>query len=154
MDIFSFVKLFDTELEDSFIVKSGKHYYRANKETQEIKDTIQRDMFSVGLYLGCEGKYFEPSAALIEIISKLPGADKRKVFINEKSESLFLYGRNVLHESISRNPNNITEGLVFIQNEHDENLGYGLFQAQGKDIVIKNILDKGIYLRSEVRKKK
>src|SRR3989339_68510 len=155
MDINSFVKQFDVGLDQSKIVKSGKNYFYASQELQDVRSKIKRDVFSLGIYLGCDsGKHFEPSPALIDIISKLAGAEKFRIFVNEKAETLFLYGRNILEESISRNPNNIKEGLVLIQNDKDENLGYGLFQTQGDDVVIKNLLDKGEYLRKESKKKK
>ncbi|HIJ14248.1 TPA: hypothetical protein HA371_05880, partial [Candidatus Woesearchaeota archaeon] len=38
--------------------------------------------------------------------------------------------------------------------DQDENLGFGIFQSQGDDIVIKNLVDKGFYLRKEAKKKK
>jgi ribosome biogenesis protein Nip4 len=38
---------------------------------------------------------------------------------------------------------------VLVQNEIDENLGYGVFKQEGKDLVIRNLLDKGKYLRMD-----
>jgi ribosome biogenesis protein Nip4 len=81
-------------------------------------------------------------------------AKSRKIYIATKVEGLYLYGRNILKESISRNPNNIDSGYVFVQNERDENLGFGIFQHQGPQIIIKNLLDKGFYLRKEAKRKK
>jgi ribosome biogenesis protein Nip4 len=59
---------------------------------------------------------------------------------------MFLCGRNILSESIAKNPNGLTEGLVLVQNEKDENLGYGLFKREDT-LIIKHVLDKGRYLR-------
>lgn len=155
MDINHFAEQFNVELDQSKLVKIGKNYYYADKELQDVRSKINKDVFSLGIYLGCDaGKHFEPSPALIDIISKMPEAVKIKIFVNDKAETMFLYGRNILKESILKNPQNINEGIVLVQNSLDENLGYGLFQQQGKDLVVKNLLDKGYYLRKEVRKKK
>lgn len=155
MDIFSFANKFDVTLDKSEVVKIGRNYYLANAELQDVRSKINRDVFSLGIFLGQDsGKLFDPSPALIDIISKMPDAGKKKIFVNEKAETMFLYGRNILEESISRNPNNITEGLVLIHNENDENLGFGIFQRQGEQVIVKNLLDKGFYLRKEAKRKK
>ena len=84
----------------------------------------------------------------------MPEAVKKKIYIATKVEGLYLYGRNILKDSIARNPNNIDSGYVFVQNEKDENLGFGIFQKQGEQVIIKNLLDKGFYLRKEAKRKK
>jgi ribosome biogenesis protein Nip4 len=155
MDISGFAKIFGIILVDDRIISIGRHYYYVNDALKNERESIKRDVFSLGTYLGQDsGKHFDPSPACIDFLSKLPEANARKIVISEKSESLFLYGRNILINSISKNPHNIKEGFVFIQNEQDENLGYGIFQEQGNDIVVKNLLDKGNYLRDETKKKK
>ena len=71
---------------------------------------------------------------------------------------MFLCGRNVLPSSIAKNPNGLTEGLVLVQNERDENLGYGKIiddiNNSPMRIVVKNFLDKGDFLRREMDSKK
>ncbi|GIU69282.1 MAG: hypothetical protein KatS3mg002_0518 [Candidatus Woesearchaeota archaeon] len=150
-----FAGLFDLKLEGLNIIRIGKNYYYADEKLIELRSQVKKDVFSVGIYLGSEsGKDFYPSPAFIDILSKLDGSDKRKIFVDKKISGLFLYGRNILIDSISKNPYNINSGYVFVQNEEDENLGYGVFQKQGMQIVIKNLLDKGVYLRKESKKKK
>lgn len=133
--------------DESMIDRIGKNYYYASKELQELRNSIKLDAFSLGIYLGEEKEGFLPSPALIDLISKMPGSEQKKVYINKKAEWLFLCARNILEPSIVKNPHNIKEGLVFVQNEQDENLGYGIFRREGKQLVIRNILDKGKYLR-------
>jgi ribosome biogenesis protein Nip4 len=156
MDVQQFTRSsFQLALEEDTIVKIGKNYFYSGPQLKELRSKINRDIFAIGMFLGSDsGKYFEPSPGLIEMLSKMPGAEKYKIYIGEKSEQLFLYGRNILREGVSRNPNNLGYGYVFVQNEHDENLGYGIFHQQGPDLVIKNLLDKGFYLRKEQKKKK
>ena len=140
-----FTKQFtDRELSD--VHRVGRNFYQAEQRLWDIKNGINRDIYSLGLFLGEEKMGFSPSPALIELISKFPDAQSKKVFINKKSEWLFLCGRNVLSESILKNPSALSEGLVLVQNEQDENLGYGLFKKEDT-LIIKHILDKGRYLR-------
>ncbi|MEM4637580.1 MAG: hypothetical protein QXK76_00970 [Candidatus Woesearchaeota archaeon] len=151
-----FISQFDIgiDLNNLKIISIGKNYYYAEEYLSEISMRIKRDVFGLGLFLGSkEGKIFRPSPAFIDILSKMQGSEKKKIFVNEQGERLFLYGKNILMESIIVN-NNLDKGYVFVQNKNDENLGYGVFQQQGKDLIVKNLLDKGYYLRKEVKKKK
>lgn len=152
MDLNQFTSYFNLTLPPEQVVKIGKNYFLANEQLKELRSKIDRDIFSLGVFLGQDsGKFFEPSPALLEILSKMPGADCRKIYIAPKVEGLFLYGRNILSDSIDKNPHDIKLGYVFVQNEHDENLGYGIFNQQGPQLVVKNLLDKGSYLRIERR---
>lgn len=154
MDVMQFASLLGMTLDESKIVKIGKNYYFADESLKQVREKIKRDAFSLGIYLGCDsGKHFDPSPALIDMLSKMDKAESRKIYVNAKAEGLFLYGRNILRDSISRNPNNIDSGYVFVQNERNENLGFGIFQKQGSQIIIKNLLDKGVYLRKEAKKR-
>lgn len=135
-----------TNIEMTNIRRVGRNFYQAEERLWEIKNGVTRDIYSLGLFLGEEKMGFSPSPALIELISKFPDAQSKKVFINKQSEWLFLCGRNVLSNSIAKNPNKLSEGLVLVQNEHDENLGYGLFKKEDT-LIIKHVLDKGRYLR-------
>jgi ribosome biogenesis protein Nip4 len=124
----------------------GRNFYLAEERLWNIKNGVNRDVYALGTFLGEEKIGFSPSPALIDFISKFPDAQSKKVFINRKAEWLFSCGRNVLSDSIVRNPNSISEGLVLVQNERDENLGYGQFKKEDT-LIIKHILDKGRYLR-------
>jgi ribosome biogenesis protein Nip4 len=134
----------DTEIEN--VHRVGRNFYLAEQRLWDIKNGINRDIYSAGLFLGEEKMGFSASPALIEHIAKLPDTQSKKIFINKKAEWLFLCGRNVLSESFATNPNHLKEGLVLVQNEKDENLGYGLFKKEDT-LIIKHILDKGRYLR-------
>ena len=136
----------DVALAVPNVHRFGRNFCQAEQKLSDIKSGVNRDIFSFGLYLGEEHQGFSPSPALIDLISRLPDAQSKKVFINKKAEWLFLCGRNVLSESILRNPSNLNEGLVLVQNEHDENLGYGQFKRED-NLIIRHILDKGKYLR-------
>ena len=105
---------------------------------------IDRETHSKGLFLGEDKKGFKPSLALLEMIAK---DSKRKAFLNEKGAWMFICGRDVFGESIEKS--SVEEGLVLVQNDKDENLGYGKIWKKKGELFIKNILDKGDYLRRE-----
>lgn len=133
------------------VTKVGNRYYLADKELVELKDKIKLEPYSIGLYLGEDTrKGFRPSPALIELLAKY--SDK-KIFLNEKASYLFICGRDVFGKSIIKA--DVNKGLVLVQNEKDENLGHGRIVADINEInkvVVKNLLDKGSYLRIEMSK--
>ena len=136
-----FIKQFtDKELGD--VVQIANRYYLS--KGLEYSETPRH----IGIFLGenIENE-FHPSIELIEILSKM---SNKKVFINDKSEWIFLNGKDILGKAITKA--NVSNGLVFVQNKNDENLGYGKFILDIKrkdEIVVKNILDRGHYLRCE-----
>jgi ribosome biogenesis protein Nip4 len=115
----------------------------ANKYTQPIE--------SAGRYLGkVKGKKFEPSVTLIDVLSK---SSDKKLVINKNAEWLFLCGRDLFTSSILSFTPPIKKGSwMLIQNDQDENLGYGEVNASltfGKKDVVGNLLDRGDFLRRE-----
>jgi len=133
-----------TDKEIINIVKIGRSYFLAGEEQKRLSEKINQEMFSIGIFLGESKKEFKPSPALIDIIARL--SDK-KVFITKKAEWLFLCRRDVFEKNIVKK--NVEKGLVLVQNNKDENIGYGRIVTKGKKIFIKNLLDKGYYLRRE-----
>lgn len=144
-----FTKQFtDAGLTD--IRRVGRNFYLAEQRLWNIKNGVNRDIYAIGMFMGEEKMGFSPSPALIDLISKFPDAQSKKIFVNKKAEWMFLCGRNVLSDSITKNPNSLSGGLVLVQNEKDENLGYGQFKKEDT-LIIKHILDKGRYLRLDER---
>jgi ribosome biogenesis protein Nip4 len=142
-----FIKQF-TDKEFKNIIKIRDSFYLVDDEILEIKNRISDEPQSIGIYLGQENK---PSLALLELIAK---HSDRKIFVDEKGEFLFLCGRNLMGRSIKKY--NVDEGVVLIQNMNDENIGYGkvtgnLTRRDNEEkIVVKNILDRGNFLRREM----
>jgi ribosome biogenesis protein Nip4 len=122
-------------------VRIGNAFFSASDELLSLQKRIPYEPFAVGIFLGeAKGKQFFPSSALIDLVAHL---SSRKVFVDDKAEWLFLCGRDMFGTSVTRA--NVQEGHVLVQNQHDENLGYGKFSG-GK---IRHMLDKGEYLRME-----
>ncbi len=136
-----FIKSF-TKKDLGNIINIGKKYYLVNSQLLKIKEKIGEEIFSIGVYLGeVKNEKFSPSIEFVNILSKL--SDK-KVFVNDKTEWLFVCGRDVFKKSIVSG--DWFEGdFVFVQNSKDENLGLGRFDRRD----VKNIIDKGLYLRME-----
>jgi 60S ribosome subunit biogenesis protein NIP7 len=120
---------------------------------ENIDKKLDRKAYSAGLYLGEEkGKQFRPSIPLLELLGK---ASHRWVMIDDKSEWLFLCGRDVFAKSVLKA--NVKSGVVLVANKGGEILGYGKITGSldKKDkVYVKNILDRGDYLRREMGKKR
>jgi ribosome biogenesis protein Nip4 len=139
----------DLSLDVSWI---GKEAYLAEPMLHDFVRSYAGPIESAGLYLGrIRGSRFVPSLALIDILSR---HTEKKVFVNTKTAWLFLCGRDVFRTGIKRfNPPMKKGDLVFVQNLHDENLGLGKVQGSltfGSEIAVKNVMDKGDYLRREM----
>ncbi|MFH1174925.1 MAG: hypothetical protein V1725_07355 [archaeon] len=142
MSFETFVKHFTQEHIPA--VRIGKRYYQLPAKLAEVQKKISRDLFCGGIPLGEEKREFMPSIALLEMIAM--HSDKKAV-INKKSAWLFLCGRDVFAGGIISLA--VQSGPVLVQNELDENLGLGMVERKGKTLIIKNVLDRGNFLRRE-----
>ena len=129
-----------TEEKPENVVKKGREYYIVTPKLQKIANEIERNYFSIGVPLGEYKKNFKPSLSLLDWLSK---RTEKKVFINKKTEWLFLCGRDVFTENIIKI--NVKKGKVLVQNEKDENIGLGILNDSG----IRHIMDRGDFLRRE-----
>jgi len=142
-----------TEEKLNNVTKIGRAYYLISPEIKDtmasISKKIHRPPFCAGLFLGEEkSKDFNPSVALIELIGH---ASDRWVMIDDNAEWLFLCDRDVFGSSVIKS--NVQRGLAIVVNQRGEILGYGnvIGDLSNTDrIYIKNILDRGDYLRREM----
>jgi len=130
--------------------KKFRHQYiQITREQEELIKTISEKPYSAGLLLGEDYKgRFLPSSSLMDWVAK--NSDK-KVFLNKKSEWFFLCGRMVMPDGIIRA--NAKDGIVLVQNERDENLGFGKIFLENGRMMIRPIYDKGFFLRREKNKR-
>lgn len=148
-----FSKIFtDEEIND--VVKIKNEYFLVNKELQDFTSDLNADSQNAtlpraGILLGdVKKERFNPSLYFLELLSK---KSTNKVFINDKAEWLFVCGRDVFKENITKN--NSTNNIFLVQNKRDENLGLGSLKKAGKNVMLKNIMDRGDYLRREMSKR-
>jgi ribosome biogenesis protein Nip4 len=135
---------------DLMVEHSGR-FYLVNPV---LKPMVRQDFFSAGVYLGKakEGKFF-PSFYLLGMLAK---KEANRIILNKKAAWLFICGRDILRKSIIRvqGPGKKdTNTLVF--NEFGECLGFGRIVEKlrdstvGNEIVVRNVLDIGDFLRRE-----
>ena len=137
-------------------VRISSSYYHCSEKIAKVKNNIKVKPYAAGLFLGSKvNGQFVPSVGLLDILAK--NSDK-KVFVNKKGEWLFLCGRDLFGNSVVKSENFEKDSLVLVQNENDENLGYGsvvdyINNPKNKNkMVVKNLLDRGSFLRREKNK--
>ncbi|MCF7871867.1 hypothetical protein K9L97_02430 [Candidatus Woesearchaeota archaeon] len=143
-NINDFAKSINSVVDFEYILKDNNYYFITS--TQKYFIDADDRMFPSG-FLGRIKKRFEPSLFLLELLSK---NSDNKIFINDTAEFLFLCGRDVFKENITRNNSN--KEIFFVQNKFDENLGFGTFFKQDKQVLVRNIKDRGDFLRREMNK--
>lgn len=152
----SFVSKFMEKQIDN-VMKIRKEYYHVSPELHELMEKVDKNLnrepFSAGVFLGVEkGKQFQPSIALLDMVGAQTG---RLVVVDDKAEWLFLCGRDVFAKSVI--DSRVRSGPAIVMNRRKEVLGYGRVVGDlGKrqQVYLKNMLDKGDFLRREMGKKR
>jgi ribosome biogenesis protein Nip4 len=122
----------------------GDRVYLESDALKAFKSGEQRKPYSRGLPLGMDGKEFVPTPALLSLLAQ--ESNVKAVITDKHAAHLFLCGRDVFHGGFTCTRG---EGLVLVQNARDENLGLAEL-TQGRDgLMLRNILDRGNYLRHE-----
>ncbi|AEH06698.1 PUA domain-containing protein [Methanothermococcus okinawensis] len=145
---FKFENLYVLEDKDKYDV------IYANKEVLEILKNFAKNIYGVGISFGNFEIKHSNSGNKINKINKikfsisLEGMSliskdivKNYIIVNKKGETLFLYGRDIFKSSILEMNGG---GKVAVFNKNRELLGIGNY---GGGDMIKNIIDKGWYLR-------
>ena len=138
------------------VTRIGRCYYQLEPGLRKVVEGIGKKTgmqpFSAGLFLGEEvSKRFKPSIALLDIIG---AKTDLWVIIDDKAEWLFLCGRDVFAASVVKS--NVKHGIAIVMNSKREVLGFGLVDdrvRRAEDIMVKNIIDRGDYLRREMGKR-
>ena len=133
-----FIKKF-TDEKIEFTKIKNKYYLKNNLQLTSKK------VFMPGLILGEDRpERFRPSLALLGMLSKLTN---EKIFVKDIGEIDFLFGKNMRPRHFDRVEGETKLGfLKLVQNEHDENLGYGKLKKIDR---LKNIADRGNFIRRE-----
>jgi len=116
--------------------------------------TLQHQPLSAGLHLGTlrrRGLRLSLQGAVLVVGE----SHRRVVRVNQKAESLFLYGRDIFGESVlEAMPDLRQNDVCIVGNADGEALGLGRLEVSGNRltelrVVIANISDLGQYLRTE-----
>lgn len=146
----TFCKQFTSD-ELPHIVKIGKRYFYDPHNLMQLAQEQKFDVFSVGLYLGEEKNDFRPTSALIELLSRY---NDKRVVVGSKAAWLFLCNRDILMDGVLEAGTFSHNEIVFVADHNQNILGIGKivspFNASFRNkTYVKNILDKGEYLRRE-----
>jgi ribosome biogenesis protein Nip4 len=129
-------------VDDAKVKQIGHDYFLLQPEIAAALKSIRLPPLHAGLYLGSfREKTSKPSNDLLQMLAK---TEAKKVWLNEKGAWLFVCRRPALAKSITKaeaQPND----LVLVMNEHDECIGYGLYDGPS----VKNYYDVGDFLRRE-----
>jgi ribosome biogenesis protein Nip4 len=137
-------------LNADFTVKEGGRYFLLNENLNKF---IRKDVYYAGTYLGKikDGKFF-PSFILLAMLAR---GKANKIVVNKKAAWLFICGRDIFRKGILAVHGSQRKGdHTLVLNEYGECLGFGKIlqslDAEGAEVVIKNISDIGDFLRREV----
>ncbi|MEM3623576.1 MAG: hypothetical protein QXR76_07405 [Candidatus Bathyarchaeia archaeon] len=146
-----FVSRFDASitLNEDLIKKRGNRYFLLN---EKLKTLVEKNFFYAGVYLGKvkNGNFF-PSFNLLSMIAKKRA---NKIFVDKRSEWLFICGRDVFKRGIKKVVGSKRKGdYALILNQYGECLGFGKILCDLDEIVegvaVRNISDVGDFLRRE-----
>ena len=126
-----------------------------------VTDSLQKavqitDPYLAGLAIGELKKQFMPSIAGADLFARYGKRNKFYVVVNKKAENLFLYGRDIMGESIVEASEALYQNeVVIVLNRRFEAIGIGRTRFAGRllfqkgKVTISNIVDAGYYLREE-----
>ena len=139
----------------SIYVKEGekKEVYAVSKDLDSLIGKLNEVSF--GIKIGEVGRRF---SFTLEGAFFLVKKNKKKVYVNEKGEMLFLYGRDIFRESLIEVTKDVKENdIVFVCNKRGDILGIGktrfdaerIFEVEEGRVVVENLVDRGEYIRKE-----
>ena len=156
----------NSELLISFNILNGKDkfpkIYFAPKSLTKLIDNFQSGITisSVGVYFGFIKKNrFFLSLEGTEFLYKLKVFDKKKqLIVNDDGEKSILYGNHIIKRFLRKIPKDLKKNnFLLVFNNSNELISIAFSQVnfesisnlKPNDIIAKNLLDKGYYLRKE-----
>jgi ribosome biogenesis protein Nip4 len=148
-----FASRFDARLslDDKLIAEKQGRYFLLSEDLEKLMTDA---FFYAGVYLGkVKRNVFFPSFILLRMIAE---SEANKVTVNERTEWLFICGRDIFKQGIVKTTGSQERGAyVLIMNKHGECLGFGKLlrstdEEVGKQkVIIRNVSDIGDFLRRE-----
>jgi ribosome biogenesis protein Nip4 len=133
-----------------FIVEKSQRYYLLNPRLKKLPGNF----YYAGLYLGkVKNGVFFPS---FNLLNMLVDVAVNKVVVNRKAAWLFICDRDVFGTGVIKVMGSKRKGeTTLVLNEFGECLGFGKITGDlggsGKNVVVKNVLDVGDFLRREAK---
>jgi ribosome biogenesis protein Nip4 len=137
-------------LNPDFVVEKGGRRFLLNESLLKV---AQKDFYYAGIYLGKvkNGKFF-PSFNLLSMLAR---GEANKIVVEKKAAWLFICGRDIFRKGILAVRGSRKKGdHALVMNEFGDCLGFGrivrgLDGGAKTDVVVKNIVDVGDFLRRE-----
>lgn len=136
-----------------FVVeRDRKEVYAATNEIYSLNGEL--DFEHLGIKIGEIGRRFRLTLEGAYLIVK----NRKRVFVNETGEMLFLYGRDIFASSVIKTDLDVRENdVVFVCNKDGDILGIGRSRYDGDRIkyldadrvVVENLVDRGEYIRGK-----
>ncbi|MCW4052084.1 MAG: hypothetical protein NWE78_02595 [Candidatus Bathyarchaeota archaeon] len=141
----------DLKLKKNLVTERRNRFYLLN---ESLKRSAKKEFFYAGTYLGkLKGRTFFPSISLLAMVAQ---TRTNLTTVNEKTEWLFICGRDIFEQGILHAEGSRKKGdLTIILNQHGECLGFGKVarningEKSRSKVVIRRILDIGDFLRRE-----
>ncbi len=139
-------------------IKNKKEVFIIPKELYSFLNSLNLsnlNPISIGVKIGEIRRRFRLTLEGSFLISK---NERKRVYVNEKGEMLFLYGRDIFAMSVERVSDDVRENdTVFVCNKRGDVLGLGrsrfnadrFFEVEDERIVVDNLVDRGEYLRKD-----
>jgi len=149
-----FIERFQSEirLNEKLIVEKQNRYFLLS---EKLESFALKDFFYAGIYLGkVKDEKFFPSFNLLSMIAQ---SKANKVVVDDKTEWLFICGRDVFRQGIVKTMGSKSKGNhTLVLNRHGECLGFGRITRKLDEAgaVIENVSDIGDFLRREPSKAK
>jgi len=150
-EIDAFTRKFAADISPDWgsVVKRHGRYFLLS---ENLKALLPHEFFSAGIYLGTirDGD-FTPGFGLLRMIAD---GEANKVFVDEKTEWLFICGRDVFRKGVLKATGSQEGGsLTIVLNRRGECIGFGrlvhCFGTKKGGIAVENMLDVGDFLRRE-----
>lgn len=146
--LFSYWNVFDYFKDREFLINDKEIFMVNNKEF-----ILKNNPYYAGIKVCSIKKHLHTSLEILQLF--VDNNAGKQVMINNHTEQLFLYGRDIFGSSIIKHTNDFdANDEVIIVNRYDEALGLGRTRYNADEIMqdtvtITNIQDLGIYLRGE-----
>jgi len=133
------------EADESRIIRINDQYF--SLDALLGSPPARRSLVYAGLYLGRDRRVFEPSAALMEALSK--ERETRKIHVNRETAWLFVCGRDVFQENILLAEGELSPGSYCLVVFDGWCIGYGRYETVWGSRMIRNCFNIGDFLRRE-----
>lgn len=141
-------------LSEIELLLKGKELYLISKDLAEFLEKKKIDCIA-GIKVGEVGS--ERLRLTLEGTYWLVKNEKKRVFVNEKGEMLFLYGRDIFAGSVERCTEFDENEIVFVCNRFGDIIGLGrskypskkLKELEKDKVFVQNLVDRGEYIRGK-----